>query len=161
MKRILFSTAAILTLAVSTSTAIAQPTTAASNFARITNFSEFPQRIRYWSTPRHTLKIAISQQSNAVSQIIIEAPDNIELDDNIDISNQSGEKINAEIAIDDKKKATLTFSEPVAPGTKLTIEMNKVRKLRATRGEMLYKVFANFVNSNQAVPVGIARLRVS
>ena len=161
MKRILFSTAAILTLAISTGTAIAQPTTAASNFARITSFSEFPQRIRHWSTPRHTLKIAISQQSNAVSKIIIEAPDNIELDDNIDVSNQSGEKINTEIAIDDKKKATLTFSEPVSPGTKLTIEMNKVRKLRATRGEMLYKVFANFVDSNQVVPVGIARLRVS
>ncbi|MGB3756566.1 MAG: hypothetical protein WBA07_09360, partial [Rivularia sp. (in: cyanobacteria)] len=100
MKKILFSTAAILTLGISTSTAIAQPTTAASNFARITSFSEFPQRIRYWSTPRHTFKIAISERSNAVSQIIIEAPDNIKLDDNIDISNQSGEKINAEIAID-------------------------------------------------------------
>lgn len=160
MKRILFSTAAILTLAVSTSTAIAQTTTAASNFARITSFSEFPQRIRYWSTPRHTFKIAISERSNAVSKIIIEAPDNIKLDDNIDISNQSGEKINAEIAIDEKI-ATLTFSEPVAPGTKLTIEMNKVRKRGATRGEMLYKVFANFVGSNQAVPVGIARLRVN
>lgn len=159
MKKILFSTAAILTLAVSTSTAIAQTTTA-SNFARITNFSEFPQRIRYWSTPRHTFKIAISERSNAVSKIIIEAPDNIKLDDNIDISNQSGEKINAEIAIDEKI-ATLTFSEPVAPGTKLTIEMNKVRKRGATRGEMLYKVFANFVGSNQAVPVGIARLRVN
>lgn len=160
MKRILFSTAAILTLAVSTSTAIAQTTTAASNFARITSFSEFPQRIRYWSTPRHTFKIAISERSNAVSQIIIEAPDNIVPRDNINISNQSGEKINAEIAIDEKI-ATLTFSEPVAPGTKLTIEMNKVRKRGATRGEMLYKVFANFVGSNQAVPVGIARLRVN
>lgn len=159
MKKILFSTAAILTLAVSTSTAIAQTTTA-SNFARITNFSEFPQRIRYWSTPRHTFKIAISERSNAVSQIIIEAPDNIVPRDNINISNQSGEKINAEIAIDEKI-ATLTFSQPVAPGTKLTIEMNKVRKLRVTRGVMLYKVFANFVGSNQAVPVGIARLRVN
>jgi hypothetical protein len=161
MKRVLFPITAALTLVISISTAIAQTSTTASNFARITSFSEFPQRIRYWSTPRHTFKIAISQQSNAVSKVILEAPDNIELDDNINISNQSREKINAEIAIDDKKKATLTFSEPIPPGTELTIEMNQVRKLRATRGEMLYKVFANFVGSNQAVPVGIARLRVS
>ena len=158
MKRILFSTAAILTLAVSTGTAIAQPTTA-SNFARITNFSEFPKNIRHWSTLRHTFKIAISEQSNAVSQIVIEAPDNIVPNDSIDISNQSKEKIKSTVNIDDKK-ATLTFSEPVAPGTKLTVEMNQVRKLRATRGEMLYKVNANYVNSNQTVPVGIARLRV-
>ncbi|MBF2014830.1 MAG: DUF2808 domain-containing protein [Rivularia sp. T60_A2020_040] len=161
MKNILISTAAILTIVVPIGNAIAQPANVTSNFARITNFSEFPKGIRHWSTPRHTLKIAISQQSNAVSQIMIEAPNNIVLDDNIDISNQSGEKINAEITIDDNKKATLTFSQPVSPGTNLTIEMNKVRKLRATRGEMLYRVFANFVNSNQAVPVGIARLRVS
>ncbi len=160
MKRILFYTTATLTLAVSIGTIIAQPVIAANNSARITSFSEFPKHIRHWSTPRHTFKIAISEQSNAVSQIVIEAPDNIVLDNNIDVSNKSGEKINAEIAIDDKKKATLTFSEPVAPGTKLTIEMNKVRKLRATRGEMLYKVYANYVNSNQPVPVGIARLRV-
>ena len=160
MKKILISTAAILTIVVPIGNAIAQPTTA-SNFARITNFSEFPKGIRHMSTPRHTLKIAISQQSNAVSQIMIEAPDNIKLNDNIDISNQSGEKINAEITIDDNKKTTLTFSQPVPPGTNLTIEMNKVRKLRATRGEMLYRVFANFVGSNQTVPVGIARLRVS
>ncbi len=160
MKRILFYTTATLTLAISISTSIAQPVTAASNFARITNFSEFPKGIRHWSTLRHTLKITISQQSNAVSKIVIEVPDNIALEDNIDVSNQSGEKINAEIATNDKK-ATLTFSEPVAPGTKLTIEMNKVRKLRATTGEMLYKVFANFVDSNQAIPIGIARLRVN
>mgnify|MGYP001793537721 CR=1 FL=1 len=159
MKRILFYTTATLTLAVSIGTSIIQPVTAASNFARITNFSEFPKNIRHWSTLRHTFKIAISEQSNAVSQIVIEAPDNIVLKDNIDVSNQSGEKINAEIATNDKK-TTLTFSEPVAPGTKLTIEMNQVRKLRATTGEMLYKVYANYLNSNQSVPVGIARLRV-
>ncbi|MEA5594087.1 DUF2808 domain-containing protein [Rivularia sp. UHCC 0363] len=161
MKKILISAAAILTIAVPIGNAIAQPTKVTSNFARITNFSEFPKGIRHMSTLRHTLKITISEQSNGVSKIMIEAPDNIKLNDNIDVSNQSGEKINAEINIDDKKKATLTFSEPVPPGTKLTIEMNKVRKLRATRGEMLYKVFANFVDSNQAVPVGIARLRVN
>lgn len=160
MKKRLFYTAATFTLAVSIGTAIAQPTTAATNFARITNFSEFPKGIRHWSILRHTLKIAISEQSNAVSKIIIEAPNNIVLRDNIDVSNQSGEKINASVAIDEKK-AVLTFSEPVPPGTKLTIEMNKVRKLRATRGEMLYKVFVNFVDSKQTVPVGIARLRVS
>lgn len=159
MKRILFYTTATLTLAVSIGTSITQPVTAASNFARITNFSEFPKNIRHWSTLRHTFKIAISEQSNAVSQIVIEAPDNIVPNDSIDISNQSKEKIKSTVNIDDKK-ATLTFSEPVAPGTKLTVEMNQVRKLRATRGEMLYKVYANYVNSNQTVPVGIARLRV-
>ena len=105
MKRILFYTAATLTLVVSIGTSNAQTSTTASNFARITSFSEFPKNFRHWSTPRHTFKIAISEQSNAVSKIVIEAPDNIVLDDNIDISNQSGEKINAEIAINDKKQA--------------------------------------------------------
>lgn len=159
MKRVLFPIAAALTLAVSISTAFAQTSTTASNFARITSFSEFPKNIRHWSTLRHTFKIAISQQSNAVSQIIIEAPDNIVPKNSIDISNQSKEKINAEVTIDDKK-AILTFSEPIPPGTELTIDMNKVRKSPATKGEMLYKVYANYVNSNQVVPVGIARLRV-
>lgn len=159
MKKLLFYIIITFTISVSIGTLTPKATTAASNFARITNFSEFPEGVRHWSILRHTLKIIISQQSNGVKQIIIEAPDNIILRDNIDVSNKSGEKINTSVAIINDKKAVLKFPEPVAPGTRLTIEMNKVKKLRATRGEMLYKVFANFVGSDRAIPVGIARLR--
>lgn len=159
MKKILFYTAATLTFLGTISTAIIKPTIAANNSARVTNFSEFPRGIRNWSILRHTLTIGISQQSNAVEKIIIEPPDHIVLRDNIDVFNKSEKKIDTEVTIDDKK-AVLTFPKPIPPGTKLTVEMNKVKKLRPTNGKKLYKVFANFVGSNETISIGIARMRI-
>lgn len=79
-----------LTIAVLVPATYANPTLQSSNFSHIISLVEFPQGIRHWRIPRHTLKIAVSENSKAISQLIIEAPVNIVLRENIDVSEESG-----------------------------------------------------------------------
>lgn len=161
MKKALICAAAFtLTVAVSMPDTYANSTRESGNFPHIVNLSEFPQGIKHWRILRHTLKLEIPQQSKAVYQLNIEAPENIVVRNNIDVSNQSGKKIDTKITINDKK-VTLLFAEPVAPGTMLTIEMNNVKKTRVTSGEKLYKISAFLVGINAELPIGVVRLRVN
>ncbi|MBW4572804.1 MAG: DUF2808 domain-containing protein [Tolypothrix carrinoi HA7290-LM1] len=161
MKKALICAAAFtLTVAVSMPGTYANSTREPGNFPRIVSLSEFPQGIKHWRILRHTLKLEIPQQSKAVSQLNVEAPENIVVRNNIDVSDQSGKKIDTKITINDKK-VTLLFTEPVAPGTMLTIEMNNVKKTRVTSGEKLYNISAFLVGINAELPIGVVRLRVN
>jgi hypothetical protein len=159
MKRTLIYAAAVtLMLAVSVPSTYAHPTTESLNFPHVISLNEFPQGIRHWRILRHTLRLEIPQQCKALSQLTIEAPSHITVRDNIDISDQSGKKINANVSINDKK-VILAFALPVAPGTILTINMNKVKKSTVTTGDKLYRIFAKLEGNNAELPIGVAQLR--
>lgn len=128
MIRILRYTAIFaLTMAVLVPATYANPTPQSSNFPHVISLGESPQGIRHWRILRHTLKIAVPENSKAISQLIIEAPANIVLRESIDVSEQSGKEIAAKVSIQGKK-ATLEFAESVAPGTTIIVEMNNVKK---------------------------------
>lgn len=158
-KTLLYAAAATLAIAVSVSATYANPTKEAGKVPRVVSFVEFPQGIRYQRILRHTLQLEIPQQSNAVSQLIIDAPSNITVRNDIDVTDQSDKQINANVSINGSK-VILAFNEPVAPGTMLTIDMNNVKKTRPTTGNKLYRISARLVGINAELPIGVARLRV-
>lgn len=159
MKRTLIYAAAVtLTLTLSVSSTYAHPTTESLNSPHVISLNESPQGIRHLRVVRHTLRLEIPQQCKALSQLTIEAPSHITVRDNIDVSDQSGKKINANISINDKK-VILAFTEPVAPNTVLTIAMNNVKKSTVTTGDKLYKISARLEGNNAELPIGIAQLR--
>ncbi len=160
MNKILtYTTIFALTMAVLVPATYANPTPQSSNFPHVISLVESPEGIRHWRILRHTLKIEVPQQSKAISQLIIEAPANIVLRDNIDTSDQSGKKIAAKVSIQGKK-ATLEFTESVAPGTVIIVEMNNVKKTAVTSGNKFYKISAILAGMNAELPIGVAQLRV-
>jgi hypothetical protein len=158
-KTLIYAAIFSLTMAVSVPGTYANPTLQSDKSPHVIGFMEFPQGIRHARILRHTLKIEVPQQSKAVSQLIIQAPSNIILRDSIDVSDQSGKKVDAKVSINGQK-ATLVFAGQVEPGTTLTIDMNKVKKTAPTNGDKMYKVSAVLVGINAELPVGIAQLRV-
>lgn len=148
-----------LTMAVLVPATYANPTPQSSNFPHVISLVEFPQGIRHWRILRHTLKIAVLENSKAISQLILEAPANIVLRENIDVSDQSGKKIAAKVSIQGKK-ATLEFAESVARGTTIIVEMNNFKKTAVTTGNKFYKISTIFAGTNAELPIGVAQLRV-
>ncbi|MFQ4143928.1 hypothetical protein [Chlorogloeopsis sp. ULAP02] len=147
-----------LIMAVLVPVTYANPTPQSSNFPHVISLGESPQGIRHWRILRHTLKIAVPQNSKAISQLIIEAPANIVLRESIDVSEESGKKIAAKVSIQGKK-ATLEFAESIAPGT-IIVEMKNVKKTAVTTGDKFYKISAILADLNTELPIGIAQLRV-
>ncbi|GBE93751.1 DUF2808 domain-containing protein [Fischerella thermalis CCMEE 5330] len=160
MIRILRYTAIFaLTMAVLVPATYANSTPQSSSFPHVISLVESPQGIRHWRILRHTLKIAVPENSKAISQLIIEAPANIVLRENIDVSEESGKKIAAKVSIQGKK-ATLEFAESVASGTTIIVEMNNVKKTAVTTGDKFYKISTIFAGTNAELPIGVAQLRV-
>ncbi|MDZ7965508.1 MAG: DUF2808 domain-containing protein [Nostoc sp. DedSLP03] len=137
----------------------ANSTPKSSNFPHVISLGESPQGIRHWRILRHTLKIAVPQNSKAISQLIIEAPANIVLRESIDVSEESGKEIAAKVSIQGKK-ATLEFSESVAPGTIIIVEMKNVKKTAMATGDQFYKISTILAGMNVELPIGVAQLRV-
>ncbi|MEA5625220.1 DUF2808 domain-containing protein [Nostoc sp. UHCC 0251] len=148
-----------LTMAVLVPATSANPTPQSSNFPHVISLVEFPQGIRHARIMRYTLKIGVPQQSKAISQLIIEAPANIVLRENIEVSEQSGKKFAAKVSIQGKK-ATLEFAESITPGTIIIVEMNNVKKTAVTTGDKFYKISTILAGMNLELPIGIAQLRV-
>ncbi|MDZ8090954.1 MAG: hypothetical protein RMZ42_03280 [Nostoc sp. DedQUE05] len=158
-RKLIHTTILALIMAVLVPATYANYTPQSSNFPHVISLGESPQGIRHWRILRHTLKIAVPQNGKAISQLIIEAPANIVLRESIDVSEEYGKEIAAKVSIQGKK-ATLEFSESVAPGTIIIVEMKNVKKIAMTTGDQFYKISTILAGMNVELPIGVAQLRV-
>lgn len=107
---------------------------------------------------RQTFELHIPQGSNALSQVSIKAPPGLTVSNNISISNQSGRIINANVSVNGSQ-IIIAFSEPVAPGTQLDIDMNHVKRWGVSNA-WRYHVSAKFIGSDAEQPIGVAVFKV-
>ena len=117
---------------------------------------QFPQN--RWRIVRHTIRFHIPQGSSPLSQLNIDVPEGLRISDNIALTDKSGRKIDANISIMGNK-VIVDFPQPIAPESKLKIELNNVR-VRGVSNGWLYRVSAKLVGLEADVPIGIARIRV-
>jgi len=107
---------------------------------------------------RHTIRLHIPQESSALSRLSIEVPKGLTVRNDITVSDQSGQEIDATISINGRQ-LTVTFPEPVAPGTLLNIAMNNVRRFGSSN-VWLYHLSAKVVGTEVDIPLGVAQFRV-
>lgn len=156
MKKILIYAAAF-TLA---SAALISPGYASSN----TDKGRLPERdgnmqipSTRWRLVRHTFLLHLPQNSNPLAQIIIAVPSTVAVSNDIDVLEHNGREIHFSVSVNGKT-IILAFPEPVAPGTKLDINFNKVKQ--PIRGPTsVYRFSAKVVGSDEEIPVGVARFR--
>lgn len=125
-------------------------------FPYIVSTVQFPQG-KMWNF-RHTFRLKIPQDSSALSQLYIEVPAGLTIRNNITVTDQSGREINTNVSVNGSK-VILAFPEPVAPGIRLNIAMNNVRRLGASNA-WLYRVSAKLVGIDADIALGVARFRV-
>lgn len=163
MKRSLIY-AIVLTLS---STAIIAPSYASAGtddgkVPHVDGSSQFPPtRWGIGGTFRHTFRLHVPQNSKAVTQILVKVPDNVTISNNIydiDVVDEKGQKINTNVSVN-SKTILLAFAEPVAPNSKLEIDLNKIKRRNLGNGSV-YSFSAREVGIDAEIPIGVASFRL-
>jgi hypothetical protein len=92
-----------------------------------------------------------------ISALSVELPEFIRIGDSIEVTDGSNQKIDAKVAIEDKK-ATLAFAQPVAPDTTLSIKMKGIDAKSYIQKILLYRVNTTVADMNQEMSIGVARI---
>lgn len=116
---------------------------------------QFPQGKR--TNFRHTIRLHIPQESEAISQLIINVPTGLTVKSDITVTDQSEKQIKTQIAVNGSK-VLLLFSEPVTSGTKLDIALNNVTRTGVSNA-WIYQIYEKLSGSNVEILIGIAQFR--
>jgi hypothetical protein len=129
------------------------------SFPHIDGNSDFPPT--RWARVRHTFRIHIPQKSKAVSHLIIQVPNVVNVSENneIEITGNNKQKINTTVSVNDKT-ILLAFPETVAPSTNLEINIKNLKRPTGGNGPV-YHFSAKFVDSDTEIPIGAARFRMN
>jgi hypothetical protein len=156
MKKLIY--AAAFTLAI---TSLAQAGWADGSVpdAKVPHFTHsgaHPNNARLQGSTHH---FEVHVQGKALSQLSIDLPEDVSISRGIEVTDQSGQEVAAEVSINDRK-ATVAFSQPVAPDTTLSVKMRGI----TTPGypeTWLYQVYAKLVDVNAEIPLGSARIQTN
>lgn len=108
--------------------------------------------------PRATHHFDVHVQGSDLLQLFIDVPEGIKVSDRIIVTDQSDEKIDATVSVNDKR-VTITFAQPVPTETTLSVSMKGVRT-QSLRGRIwLYPVYSRSVGINADVGIGMARIQ--
>ncbi|HBE52120.1 MAG TPA: hypothetical protein DDW76_25955, partial [Cyanobacteria bacterium UBA11369] len=92
----------------------------------------------------------------ALSELSIDLPEEVSINQGIEVTDRSGKKIAATVSNNDKK-ATIVFFQPIAPETTITVSMRGVN----TPGYdqvWQYRVFGKKVGMNEQIALGVAEV---
>jgi hypothetical protein len=94
----------------------------------------------------------INVLNSGLSSLSIELPEGISIRDEIEVKNQDDQKIDAKVSMNDRQ-ATIAFSQPVPPQTKLFISLKGVRTPGYGKA-WNYKIYATIDGIDQEIPLG-------
>ncbi len=152
MKTLIY--AAAFTLIVSSTV----PTFARSiNDAKVTHLGNSAAIPNYAQIPDATHKFNVYVQGEAISELIIDLPEDVKINQGIEVKSKSGKKISATVAIN-ARKATVAFSEPIAAGSSILVMMNGI-KTPGDQKTWHYPVSIKKVGMKEEIPLGLARVQ--
>lgn len=110
-----------------------------------------------WRLVKQTFVLHFPENSNAVTQIIIATPPTVAVSNDIEVLKHKGRKISINVSVNGKN-IILGFLEPVAPGSRIEINFNKVKQpiLDSTS---VYRFSAKVIGSDTEIPIGVAEFR--
>lgn len=152
MKTLIYTTAFTLAVAFTVPAFAKSPNDAKAthlgNSAAIPNYAQFPGA---------THKFNIYVQGEAISELRIDLPEDIKIKQGIEVKNKSGKLISATVAIN-ARKATVSFSEPVAAGNSILVMMNRI-KTPGYQNTWHYPVYIKKVGMTEEMPLSLARVQ--
>ncbi|BDI20847.1 hypothetical protein ANSO36C_66490 (plasmid) [Nostoc cf. commune SO-36] len=105
-----------------------------------------------------THKFEVHVQGKPLAGLTINLPEGVSIDKGIEVENQSGQKIPTTVSINEQK-ATVAFSQPIDPETKLSISMKGVNTTGYSDETWQYQVYAKKVGFTEEIPLGIAQIQ--
>ena len=154
MKKLIFAATFIMVTASLTPAIQAAGSLPNAKVPHLVHSNAHPNNARVLSATHH---FEVHVQGKALSELSIDLPKGVSIRRGIEVMNQSGQKVEAQVSVNDRK-VTVVFSQPVAPDTTLSIDMRGV----TTSGydnTWLYRVYAKLVDVNAEIPLGLARIQ--
>lgn len=127
------------------------------NDAKVTHLGNSAALPNYVQVTDATHKFDVYVQGKAISELMIDLPEDIKINQGIEVKNKSGQKIPATVSINDRK-VTIAFSEVINPGTSLSIVMKGVRT-SGYEETWHYPVSVKKVGIKEEIPLGLARIQ--
>jgi hypothetical protein len=154
-KTLIYSAAlAITTLLLSSNYASAR-----NNNGSVTHIDgnvQFP--LSRWQIVRHTFRIHVPKNSKALTELIINIPDNVSVSNdikNIDVADENEHKIKTNISINGRT-ILLAFPEAIPPNTKFYIDLKNVKRPTISRNS-IYHLSVKIVGNDAEIPIGVAQ----
>lgn len=155
MKKITYMAVSIFAIASSIPAVHATGSHRDFRVSHIIHSGAHPNRDRF-PNPTHHFEIHV--QGSALLALSIDIPEGIKISNGIEVTNQSGNRIDAQVSINNKK-ATVVFSQPVPAETILSINMNGVQTPNYNGFTWLYPVYGKISGMNQEIPLGTVRIQ--
>ncbi|MGB5959287.1 MAG: DUF2808 domain-containing protein [Coleofasciculaceae cyanobacterium] len=154
MKRLI--TATTLTLAIVSLAPIAQAfgSLRDAKFPHLGNGNASPNNARAISATHH---FEVHIQGKALSALLIDLPEGVSIPKEIAVKNQSGEKINAKVSVNNRT-ATIEFAQAVPLETTLLINLRGVKTSRYGK-TWIYQVYGKMVGLTSEIALGPAWVR--
>jgi hypothetical protein len=94
------------------------------------------------TTVRHTLRIALPEDIAATKTLLVNAPTSFKVNENVVVFDDNNQPVMAQVKVVGQQ-ISLTFTEPLAPGTRLNLDINNVQIWGTTR---TYRVIARAID---------------
>lgn len=104
-----------------------------------------------------THKFKVHVQKTPISELSIYLPEKVSLSKDIEVTDVTGQKIDAQASIN-SGKATIAFTQAVAPDTVLKVNLRGVRTTGFDQS-LLYRVYSKPVGLTAEIPLGTAEVR--
>ncbi len=153
MKQVIYAATFTLIIASFIPTAWATGKPGDAKFSHLVDSAAYPDAA---SVRGATHEIEVHVHGENISELSIDLPENVSIRKGIEVTNQSGKKIEANVSVNDRK-ATVVFSQPVAPETIVSLAMKGVE----TPGYdkiWHYRVYTKKVGMKAEIPLGTARI---
>ena len=148
MKKLIYAAAFTFLLA-SNPRAIAGGAMQNANVPHLIGSAATPNRAGFQGA---THRFDLHVQGRTLSEIAIAIPDDLSIRGGIEVKNQSGQKIETQVSVNNQR-ATLVFSQPVAPDTTISIYMHGINTPGYSRN-WGYIISGKMVGVNAEMPLG-------
>lgn len=156
MKRLIYTATIVLIL-----TSLVPAAYADENFSayqKVTHFvhsAAHPNNARIQNVTHH---FDLHVKGTSLSEISIDIPNGICISQGIEVTDRSGKKVDTSVSLS-ARKATIAFTQPVAPDTILLIEMKGVKTPGYLGRAWNYLVYTRDVGMTTEIPMGTAEIR--
>lgn len=110
----------------------------------------------YVLSATHYFEVHVAGQP--LSQLSVALPKEINVRDDVVVTDQSGQKLDTTFSVNDRK-VSIDFAQPVSVGTNLLVSFKNVKNpMPRRRRILLYPVYMKSVGMAGEIPLGLARV---
>jgi len=149
MKKLIYAAAFTVILASNAPATIAGGAMQNANVPHLVGSAATPNKARFQGA-RHHFEVHV--QGRALSEIAIALPADLSIRGGIEVKNQSHQKIETQVSVNNQK-ATVVFAQPVAADSTISIYMRGIHTPGYSRN-WGYVISGKMVGINAEVPLG-------